>query len=240
MPVPPTDVLVVLTCAVFLGAFVQGSVGLGLGLIAAPAAAFVDPSLLPGMMLWLSAALPVFGVWREWRHVDWRGLSWTLTGRFAAVLPGALIVAAVSGRLLGLMVGVLVLVSVALTATVVTVPKLRSTLLGAGVISGITGTATSIGGPPVALIYQRESGPVVRATLAAYFVAGTVMSMIALAVTDQLTMKQLSTAVWLIPALAAGFGLAVLTRDRLDGQWIRVWVLVVCASSAVALIVRSL
>lgn len=60
----------------------------------------------------------------------------------------------------------MVLVAVALTGRVVRVPRRPGPLVGAGVVSRVTGTATSIGGSPLALMYQHESGPRVRATLA--------------------------------------------------------------------------
>ena len=43
--------LVIAGTAVLLGAIVQSSVGLGLGLVAAPVVAFLDPALIPGAML---------------------------------------------------------------------------------------------------------------------------------------------------------------------------------------------
>ena len=42
-------------------------------------------------------------------------------------------------------------------------------------------TAAGLGGPPVALVYQRANGLRLRGTLAAYFIVGTVMSLSALA-----------------------------------------------------------
>src|SRR5690606_39990084 len=55
-------------------------------------------------------------------------------------------------------------------------PVHRSTQLAAGMVSGTTGTAAGIGGPPIALLYQHRAGPVVRSTLSATFLVGTVLS----------------------------------------------------------------
>ena len=44
------------------------------------------------------------------------------------------------------------------------------------------GTASSIGGAPVALVYQHAGGPRTRATLASIFVFGTVISIGTLAI----------------------------------------------------------
>jgi uncharacterized protein len=44
----PTTVFLVAGIAVAMGALVQGGVGLGLGLIAAPVVTLLDPALMPG------------------------------------------------------------------------------------------------------------------------------------------------------------------------------------------------
>src|SRR5690349_13243676 len=45
--------------AVLVGATVQSSTGLGLGLVAAPVLTALDPSLMPGSILAISAVLPL-------------------------------------------------------------------------------------------------------------------------------------------------------------------------------------
>ena len=48
----------------------------------------------------------------------------------------------------------------------------RSTLVAAGLVSGVAGTATSIGGPPMAILYQHRPPRQIRTTLAVYFMVG--------------------------------------------------------------------
>jgi len=67
-------------------------------------------------------------------------------------------------------------------------PCLRpSSLLLAGIASGVGGTAASIGGPLIALLYQRAAGSQVRGTLGGYFVVGSIMSITALVGTGQVS-----------------------------------------------------
>ncbi|PZF84495.1 sulfite exporter TauE/SafE family protein [Jiangella anatolica] len=237
---PPIDVLLVLAVAVFLGAAVQGAIGLGLGLLAAPVATLLAPELMPGTMLWLSMLLPVFSLAREWAHVDWWGLRWAFLGRVPATVLGAWIVSVSSPRLLSVLVGLVILIAVVLTVRTVRLPMRAGVLVGAGAVSGISGTATSIGGPPLALVYQGELGPRVRATLAMYFLIGAGFSLLALAVVGELTMEQTTAALWLAPVLVVGFAAASGLRRFVDGGRLRYAVMVVCALSAVTLIVRAL
>lgn len=236
---PPADILVLLAAAVLIGALVQGVVGLGLGLVGAPAITLLAPELMPGTILFLACVLPFFTLAREWSATDWWGLRWAFIGRIPATAVGAWAVSVVSDRTLAIMVGAVVLAAVVLTVRTVRLPMRPSVLVGAGVISGVTGTATSIGGPPLALVYQRALGAQVRATLAMYFVVGAAASLAGLAVAGDLTVDQGWAALWLAVPMVIGFGLSGPVRRRVDGGGLRAGVLVVCAMSAVALLLRG-
>jgi uncharacterized protein len=238
--VPSPDVLALLAVAVIAGALVQGSVGLGLALVAAPVTMLVEPGLMPGLLVFLASGYPVLTLAREWRDADWRGLAWAFSGRLPATALGAWIVSIAPARALGALVGVMVLVTVVLTVRLVRLPLRGSTLVAAGVLGGITGTATSIGGPPLALIYQHESGPRVRATLAAFFLGGGLLSLTGLAVVGELRAEQATTALTLAPCLVLGFALSTILQRHVDAGRTRAAVLAVCTASALTLIVRSL
>lgn len=236
---PSTEILVVLAAAVLVGALVQGTVGLGLGLVGAPVTTLFAPDLMPGAILILAVVLPVFTLTREWADIDWWGLRWVFLGRLPATVAGAWIVSVVSVRGLGVMVSVVILVAVVLTAWTVRLPISPSTLVVSGVVSGVAGTATSIGGPPLALLYQRELGPRVRATLAMSFVVGALASLAGLAAVGSLTADQGVAALWLALPMVAGHLVSGPVRRRIDRRGLRVAVLAVSATSALVLLARS-
>jgi hypothetical protein len=117
-------------------------------------------------------------------------------------------------------------------------PRPRALVI-AGIASGAGGTAASIGGPPIALLYQGESGPRVRGTIGGYFVLGSVTSIAALAAADQVTSESLVSAALLSPFLLCGFALSGPARRVLDNGRTRWAVLAVAAASAVVLIGRA-
>jgi len=195
---------------------------------------------MPGSMLVAGAALPVLILAREARHTDWPGVSWALAGRLAGTAAGIWLVTAVPVPALGVLVGAAVLAVIAVTALGGELPRNCWTLLTAGVVSGTTGTATSIGGPPVALLYQREAGARVRASLSLFLSAGNSLALAALALTGHLPARDLEAG--LVFLACAGGGLAAAARFRrfLDAGRIRVAVLVTAAASATVLIAHSL
>ena len=235
-----TWVVVVLGAALFVGAVVQGTVGLGLGLVGAPVAALVAPELMPELLLWLAMFMALQTMLTEHRGTDWRGLALALPPRVVGTALGVWVVAVAPVEVIGVAVGLMVLVSVLLTVRTITLPVNRVTLPIAGLVSGVTGTATSIGGPPLAILYQHHHPYVLRPTLAAYFAIGAALSLVGLGVTGQLETDLTLLAVLFTPVLALGLAVSVPVRRRVPRPRIRAGVLVVCASSALALLVRSL
>jgi uncharacterized protein len=236
----PDAVIAVAGLFVALGGFVQSGIGLGLGLIGAPVVTLLDPALMPGSMLVAGASLPLLILAREALHTDWHGVSWALAGRVAGTLGGIWVLAAVSLRALWIVVGGMVLAVVVLSVRAAVVPRNRATLLTAGVISGVTGTATSIGGPPVALLYQDESGPRVRATLSFYFIVGNTVALVALALSGHLPGRDVMAGLVFIGCAVAGFAVAAGLRRFLDAGRTRIAVLATATGSALVLIAHSI
>ncbi|GAA0559321.1 sulfite exporter TauE/SafE family protein [Actinomadura livida] len=237
---PDLEFLLIGGLAALVGAVVQGSVGLGVGLVATPVVTMLFPSLMPGSILVMALVLPVATLAQEFRHAELRGIGWAFAGRLAGTPLGAWLVAVVPDRALGIMIGLIVLAALAATSWSREVPRNRRTLSTAGLISGTTGTASGIGGPPIALLYQRESGPAVRATLAVFFVVGALLSLATLAAAGQLPARQVVAGLELLPFVLAGFLLSGPLRRYLDAGRLRLALLIVVGTSAVVLIVRNL
>ena len=163
-----------------------------------------------------------------------------LPARVPGTVVGVVVVDWLADRTLGIVVGVMVLIAVGLTLWTIRVPVNRRTLVTAGCVSGVTGTATSIGGPQLALLYQHRPGAQVRSTLAVYFIVGASLSLVGLALGGALHLRDLAMAAVLAPFLLVGFAAAGPVRARIDVGHTRKAVLAVCAASAIALLVRSL
>jgi uncharacterized protein len=232
-------VVALVAAALVVGAAAQGLVGLGLGLVAAPVTMLVAPGLMPDLLLWLAMAFPVATLVREHGDIDWRVLRWALLARLPGTVVGVALVAAFTDAALGIAVGVMVLLSVLLTAHTVVVPVTRTTLSGAGFASGITGTATSIGGPPLALLLQHRAPLQIRTTLAVYFLVGAALSLVGLYAGGDLDPSVTLVALALSPTLLVGLGAARLMQPYLPRAAVRWAVLGVCGASATVLLVRS-
>ena len=233
-------VLGLLAVVVFAGALVQAVIGLGIGLLLAPAVALATPELMPELPLWVALFMAVASMFGERQHVDWPALGWAVPARIPGTAVGVWLVVEFSADALGVAVGLVVLAGVVLSLRSVDLTVSRSRLVVAGVISGITGTATSIGGPPLALLFQQREPSMVRATLAVYFAVGAALSLAGLAIAGSLAWAPLWAALLMLPFVGLGIGAGMALRGRVSQQRFRAGVLGVCALSAVLLLVRSL
>lgn len=236
----PLTVLLLAGLAVLIGAAVQGTIGLGLGLVAAPVMALLDPTLVPGTILLVTGLLPLLTGMREREGIDWRGLRFALLGRLPGTAIGVYVVVTQPPAVTAVLVAVVVLGAVALSATTWHARPTPRALLVGGAASGIGATTTSIGGPPVAILYANSSGQTLRSTMAVFFFVGAMISCAALALGGEIGTRELARAAVLLPFMICGFLLSGPLRKRVDAGGLKKAVLILCAVSATVLLLRTL
>lgn len=230
-----TETLAVLAVTVALAAFVQGSSGLGFALIVAPVAGILDPGLLPVFVLASMIPLNMYVAWRERASLDLRGAGWITVARLAATPGGLALLWLIPDRSLGLFVGIATVLAAVVSLATPSFAPGRAAYVGAGAVTGLTETATGVGGPPLALVYQHRPPAELRSTVAACFLVGEVASLVLLFATGEGNPADLGWAAALLPALAAGAWLSRLVHHRLDARRMRLFVLVFALVSGLVL-----
>jgi uncharacterized membrane protein YfcA len=229
----------IVAATVMLASALQASIGFGLGLLAAPIVALVDPRLMPGTLIMLAALLTLMVVIRERQHIDLHGTGWALVGRVPGTLAGALLLSMLTHRALAILLAGVVLVGVALTSFGwIPAPRRRNVVL-AGAASGVLGTATAIGGPPMALVWQRNTGARLRGTMSGFFLVGSVMSIVALTATGAVDDHTMRAFALLIPAAVGGYLLSRPMNRFLDPKRLRWLAIGVSTLGAVLLVGRE-
>jgi uncharacterized membrane protein YfcA len=224
---------------VFIGAIVQGTLGIGLGLVSAPVLALADPAFIPVAILVAILPLTVSMSVRERAGIDRRGVGFAMLGRIPGAVLGTVAVVLTGTRFLVVLVAISVLAAVAASITSVRFATTGRSLVVAGAVSGFMGTATGIGGPPMAITYQHADPAVMRSTVSVFFTLGSAISLGMLGLAGVIGERQLLLGAALIPAVVAGFALSGPITRRLDADRIRMLVLAVCAASAITLLTRE-
>ncbi|MFE5538437.1 sulfite exporter TauE/SafE family protein [Streptomyces sp. NPDC056492] len=231
--------LTALALTVALAAFVQGSSGLGFALIVAPVAGILDPGLLPVFVLASMIPLNLYVAWRERAALDLRGAGWITAARLAATPGGLALLWLIPDRSLGLFVGAATVLAAAVSLAAPVFTPGRAAYVGAGAVTGLTETATGVGGPPLALVYQHRPPAELRATVAVCFLIGEVASLVLLFATGQGRVRDLGWALLLLPAIAAGAWLSRSVHHRLDARRTRVFVLLFALVSGTVLMLGA-
>lgn len=225
---------------VILGATVQGSIGFGLNLVVSPVLALIDPMLLPMVALLIALPLNIGVVSRDRQSVALRPLGWALVGRVVGSIAGTALLITMTERGVGILFGVAILSATALSASTFEIPVNRRTLAVAGLVSGVGATTIGVGGPPMGILLQRSTGAQLRGQMGGFLLAGVIASLAILGVAGQVTMSHLTTAAGLLPGVLVGFLLAGRLRGRVDGDRLRVTVLLVAGTSAAVVLARAL
>jgi uncharacterized membrane protein YfcA len=238
VPEPSVGLVALLGAAVLVGALIQGSVGFGVVVVAAPVVVWVAPELMPGSMLICGFALPLMHLVTSWREVELSYAAASLAGRLALTPLGVWVVAVSSPRLISLLVGILVLVVALVSAAAPAFEPRRRNLLLAGALTGVSGTTAAVGGPFVAMTLQHVPAEQLRATLAAFFTVGSTASLAGLAVAGELSRGQVLWGVLLVPFLAVGYLLSRPVTRRLDDERLRTVMLGFCVVAGASIILR--
>lgn len=239
MPVTIPELAIALV-VVAVGALIQGSIGIGLGILTVPILSLIDPVMAPVPTLLLAIPLAISMAWRERTDVHSRSVIWLLLGRFPGAILGLGLLALATQRTLDILIASSVLVAVSILSLGVKMPRNAVTELFTGVTAGIMGMVASMGGPPAALLFKDERGPTVRATLALFFSFGLVVTLIARIVAGEITNDDVVLGALLFPGLAVGYVMSSRLRGRVDAMALRPAILAVSSLAAVGLLIRAI
>lgn len=221
-------------------AALQGAVGIGFTVLAAPLLVILAPELVPGPILLLGVLIAGMTATREFRAVDVRELGLAMSGRIAGTIGAGTVIALLPATAFGFIFAVMILGAIALSLLKWHVLPTPRNLVTAGLVSGFMGTITSVGSPPMGLVYQNMPGPKVRATVSAFFLLGAGFSVITLAAVGRFTTAQAAATLWLVPPVLLGFIASRHLVRHVDKsrRGVKMTVLAISGFAALVLLVR--
>ena len=224
---------------ILAGTITQGTIGFGLGTIATPIIALIRPELVPTLILLLALCISSYTLARTYRETSWRVVGISSLARIPGSLVGAWAIASLSPDGLSIFIGCAVLLAMTLSSLGWNPRPTTVNTLIAGVASGVLGTSTSIGGPPMALIMKRFDPNRTRGTLAGTFVLGTLISLIILTFNGQISGTQVTTAAAYFPLVVIGLIAANYLNRFIDRHLLNRIVIIVAIAAALMLILES-
>jgi uncharacterized membrane protein YfcA len=241
LPVTPAEFAMALALAT-VGSAIQGSVGFGLAVVSAPVLLIAnrESKFVPGPLLIAAMLLTILIAHRERSSVAPREVAIATVGRVLGMLPAAYALSVLKQAEYNILFSVLILMGVGLSMSGWHLRPTPGTLLAASTLSAVTSTISSVGGPPLALVYQHQKGPHIRGTMSAIFTIGTVISLAGVWWAGKFGWAELALGLLLAPGVFVGFYLSRYATRHIDGPRIRPAILAFSALSAAAIIVRTL
>lgn len=228
------------TVFVSAGALLQAATGLGAGLIIVPLLALLSYELIPGPMIFASLVLTASMAFSGRLHINYSGTRVLFSGLLIGTVIAAYSVAILPMQNLGLLFGLLILFAVGISMLSPRFTLNTKGYIGAGVLSGFLGTSAGIGAPILALLYQHQTGPTIRATLAFLYFVSSIIMLFFLSLAGKFGNKEIISGFYLIPGFVLGYFLSPKLARYVDRGYARRAVLWISTVSAVMLIWRSI
>ncbi|GAD79211.1 hypothetical protein VEZ01S_08_02470 [Vibrio ezurae NBRC 102218] len=216
---------------IFMGSFVQTTIGFGLAIVSAPLLFHISHDYIPGPISLVGLFISLITAFKYRKNIGIGGLKLALYGRIPGSMVGGGILLYVSASMLSIGLGAFVLLAVLVSALPFRIAPTPKRMLVAGFLSGFMGTSSGIGGPPMALLLQHQEANNLRGNLSAFFVFSAVISLTVLAVVGRFTLMHVWLALPLIPVAFLGYWVAMRTVDYVSKEWMRRISLVLCLVS---------
>lgn len=229
--------LVILVVAT--GTAIQSAIGFGLAMIAAPILLLINRNLVPGPLIAAALYLVIWMAWRDRHAIDMAQFKAALLGRLIGTPPAAYLMGTVSAATFDLLFGVLVILGVVLSLVHANIRAHPRNVFVAAIASGFMSTISSIGGPPLALVYQNARGAQLRANLSMLFTMGCIVSLSALAVIGRFNLVEVAYSLLLSVGVLLGVLVSGPLQRLIDRHSARPWLLGLCVVSALLVLGRG-
>lgn len=233
-------VLAALALAAFAGALMQRLAGQGFGMLASPVMAILAPGYLPATILITGLIFGLSGAAFDRGAITRSELPPGFAGRIIGAGVAAVIAAHVADtHYFGPLIAVMVFLGIGLSLAGLRLAIRPGSLFGAGIVSGVMGTLTGVGAPPMALLYQHEPQRRSAAMQNTFYLFGMAVSIPALGLAGLVGWKHLALALVLTPPALAAVALARPLSRRFARAKIRPLALTLAGCAATVLLAKS-
>ena len=232
--------LIVLILIIF-GAITQSAIGIGFG-IPAGILVLLEPSMVPSCIILMGSFLALSNAMLSYKDIIKVDLIYSYSGRvIGSILAMPLIFLTLDTDYYLIIFGVLLLVATYLSAKKWDIVATKKNITIAGTASGLMGTLTGIGGPPMAIVYQNSSAPKVVATLNMFFGIGALFSVLLFVYFDLINLPEVMKSIYLVPGLVVGtyIGRRRIVREFVNRN-LKNLIIAVCFISALVIILDAI
>ena len=225
---------------IIVGAITQSAIGIGFG-IPACFLIILEPTMVPSCIVLMGTFLAFSNAFLSLKDIITEDLTYSFSGRVIGTLISIpLITLTIGTKSFLIIFGILLLITVFLSAKKWNVIASKKNITIAGVCSGFMGTLTGVGGPPMAIVYQNSSSKNVVATLNMFFGIGALFSVLILIYIDLINLREVMRCLLLTPGIVVGI---VLGRQKIVKNYVsfnlKKLILIICFISAILVLTQA-
>ena len=198
--------------------------------------------MVPSCIILMGSFLALSNAMLSYKDIIKVDLIYSFTGRvIGSILAMPLIFLTLGTDYYLIIFGVLLLIATYLSAKKWNIVATKKNITIAGTASGIMGTLTGIGGPPMAIVYQNSSAPKVVATLNMFFGIGALFSVLLFVYFDLINLPEVMKSIYLSPGLVIGtyIGRRGIVRKFVNRN-LKNLIIAVCFISALVIILDAI
>ena len=225
---------------IIVGAITQSAIGIGFG-IPACFLVLLEPTMVPSCIVLMGTFLAFSNAFLSLKDIITEDLAYSFSGRVVGTLISIpLITLTIGTKSFLIIFGVLLLITVFLSAKKWNVIATKKNVTIAGVCSGFMGTLTGVGGPPMAIVYQNSLSKNVVATLNMFFGIGALFSVLILIYIDLINLREVMRCLLLTPGILVGI---ILGRQKIVKDYVsfnlKKLILIICFVSAILVLTQA-
>jgi uncharacterized membrane protein YfcA len=225
---------------IIVGAITQSAIGIGFG-IPACFLVLLEPTMVPSCIVLMGTFLAFSNAFLSLKDIITEDLAYSFSGRVVGTLISIpLITLTIGTKSFLIIFGLLLLITVFLSAKRWNVVATKKNVTIAGVCSGFMGTLTGVGGPPMAIVYQNSSSKNVVATLNMFFGIGALFSVLILIYIDLINLREVMRCLLLTPGILVGI---ILGRQKIVKDYVsfnlKKLILIICFVSAILVLTQA-
>ena len=225
---------------IIIGAITQSAIGIGFG-IPACFLVLLEPTMVPSCIVLMGTFLAFSNAFLSLKDIITEDLAYSFSGRVVGTLISIpLITLTIGTKSFLIIFGLLLLITVFLSAKRWNVVATKKNVTIAGVCSGFMGTLTGVGGPPMAIVYQNSSSKNVVATLNMFFGIGALFSVLILIYIDLINLREVMRCLLLTPGILVGI---ILGRQKIVKDYVsfnlKKLILIICFISAILVLTQA-
>ncbi|WOH36097.1 sulfite exporter TauE/SafE family protein [Thalassotalea fonticola] len=232
------NLLIIAIVAVTLGAALQSLAGFGIGVIAAPILVMIDPAFIPAPILMMGLVLSLLNTIHYRQQLKFGNIGVALLGRITGSLLAVMLLLLLPPVFFTLCFALFIMLCVFLSYSHFHIKYSPRNLLIGGFFSGLAGTTTSVGGPPIAMVYQNSELNSTRAELGLFFLIATLISLTLLLISGNFSYYQLQLTLPLLPAIFLGFGISLWLGKRFKPHYLKPAIALLSLTSSAIIVMQ--